>query len=112
MRVPHAARTLAQQLGERYKTVKMEATGDPDGLNVHREVEFAKGPAATLLAKVLPHLDDHRIVDHRVKGGAVTVVFSDRTIADSRDPFPLSDAETVASAAAADEGDDGDDAGS
>jgi hypothetical protein len=110
-RIPHAARTLASQLGERYKNVEMEASGDADGLGVHREVKFEKH-AGKFLAKVLPHLDDPRIVDFKAtKAGVVTVTFSDRTIADSRDSFPLDAAETVASSAAEGEDeDDGDDA--
>lgn len=98
MRVPHAARALRDQLGQRYKKVEMKATGESDGFGVHRSVEFDK-TSSRLLKKVLPHLGDPRIADHSVsKSGIAEVTFVGSIKADSREPFPLDAAETVADA--------------
>lgn len=98
MRFPHAARTLSDQLGQRYKSHSMEPADDPDGFGVHRKFKFDK-TSSKLLDKVLPHLGDPRIVDHYMRSGSMFIVFSPRTIADQRDEFPLDAAEVVASAA-------------
>jgi hypothetical protein len=99
MRVPHAAKTLSRQLGERYKSHTMEPSGDPDGIGVHRKVKFDK-TSSKFLDKVLPYIDDPRIVNHSMRSGILTVEFSHRTVADQRDVFPLDDADTVATAEA------------
>lgn len=107
MRVPHAARALRDQLGQRYKKVEMKATGEPDGFGVHRTVEFDK-TSSRLLKKVLPHLDDPRIADFSVsKAGIAEVTFVGTVRADNRDPYPLDAAETVADAGGSEESDSG-----
>ena len=97
MRVPYAAQQLIEQVQERHKRATAERVGEPDGLGVIRTVEFDK-TSSKFLAKVLPHLDDPRIVGFDEKGGKVQVMFASNTSADQRDPFPLDDAETVADA--------------
>lgn len=98
MRVPHAARALRDQLGQRYKKVEMTGVGEGDGFGVQRTVEFDK-TSSRLLKKVLPHLDDPRIADYSVsKAGIASVTFVGTIQADSRDPYPLEAAETVADA--------------
>lgn len=109
-RIPHAAKTLAEQVRKHYgrnadsKAGLETATpvGDPDGLGVYRSIQFDK-TSSKWLGPVLAELDDPRIEEVTEEKGQVTVRFSHRTLADERHPFPLDDAATVA-------GDSGDDA--
>jgi hypothetical protein len=95
MRIPHAARTLAKDLGARYKNVPHTPDGDPDGLGVHRSVRYT-GAAGKFLAKIADALaDDPRIVGSEKHKDGVVIHFTDRITADSRDPFPLDAAEAV-----------------
>lgn len=95
-RVPHAAKTLLSQVQSKYKSASIETVGDADGFGVHRTVRFGK-TESKWLAKVLPLIDDPRIVKI-TRGERVTVTFTPGTPADTRQPFPLDEADTVSAA--------------
>lgn len=109
-RHPYAARTLAQQVRDHLGRTPdskagrdtMVASDDPDGLGVHRTFKFDKVASRRLKdVLTLATLDDPRIDDVYMRNDHLYVRFSGRTIADSRDPFPLDEAVTVSA-----EGDD------
>lgn len=93
-RLPYAAETLLAQAKSKNKSAKMSPSGDPDGLDVFRTVTFDKA-SSKYLAPLIEHLGDPRIVDHSVSKDVLSVTFSPRPLADSRDDFPLGDAEAV-----------------
>jgi hypothetical protein len=94
MRLPYAADVLIEQVGEKYKNVKVEPTDDLDGFDVARTLAF-EGPAAKYLDKVLPVLLDQRITSVFTEDGKTLVTFSGETVADERDRFALDAAELV-----------------
>jgi hypothetical protein len=102
-RIPHAAKVLASQVRDKYgRSVDSKAgqetitpVGDPDGFGVVRSVEFDK-TSSKWLSKVLAATGDPRIVGIEEKAGKVKVTFASGTNADTKDPFNLTDAETVA----------------
>ena len=103
MRVPHAASILTEQVQAHNKRAKSTPIGDADGYGVQRTIQFDK-TSSKWLAKVLPELDDPRIVGYVEDKDGIIVEFSSQTAADERHPFALSDAETVATSRP--EGDD------
>lgn len=95
-RIPHAAHTLIDQVQARRKSAKYTVEDDPDGLDVNRAIAFDKG-TSKWLGPILEAIDDPRIVGLSTSKEELTVLFSARTIADSRDEFPLDEVEAVLS---------------
>lgn len=93
-RLPYAAVTLIEQVKQHKKRAKAEPTGEVDGLGVWRTIAFDKA-TSKWLAPLLDEIDDPRIEGHEVEDGVLTVTLSPRIDADTRDEFPLADAETV-----------------
>lgn len=87
MRVPYAAKTLLGQAQQKYKSAKMEPTGDPDGFGRYRSVIFDK-TSTKWLKDVLP-VDDERIVDIEMRDGQMVLTFAATIVADDRTPFAL-----------------------
>lgn len=93
-RMPYAAKVFTDQVKGLRKSAKFEV-GDEDGLGVYRTVTFDKA-TTRWLGHALDYIEDDRIVGYSVTKDQMTVLFSHRHIADSKEPFLVEDAVTVA----------------
>lgn len=94
-RIPHAARTLIQQVTEAKPKATAEPHGDPDGLDVQRTIRFNKA-TSKWLAPILEHMGDPRIEEvEMTDAGYLHVTFVPTVDADGTQQFPLSAAEQV-----------------
>lgn len=94
-RLPYAAKRLIQQATDAKPATKAKPVDDPDGLGVHRTIQFNKA-TSTWLKPLLEEMDDPRIASLEVdKGGLLEVTFVATTFADDRTPFALEAAEIV-----------------
>lgn len=94
-RIPHAAKTLIEQVQQTNSRAKATTVGEPDGFGVRRSIRFDK-TSSKRLARALSVMDDERIAGYEETKEGVVVTFSNRTVADQRHPFPLTEAEMVA----------------
>lgn len=95
-RQTYAAETLAQQVTELRKSAKVEIADDPDGIDVHRAVKFDKATSKWLEPR-LDAINDPRIASLDVSKEVLTVTFVPDMSADTRDPFPLDEADALLS---------------
>lgn len=97
-RITRAARTLTQQIWERWPDANVTAHGDPDGLDVVRGLavdgEVAE-PLFTLLVPIADH--DRRISQLRLSddGDVLVIEFASDRHADETTPFPLAEVAAV-----------------
>ena len=100
-RLPRGAVRLISDAQAMKHTAKAEPHGDADGLGVYRTIKFDKRTSKWLYPIML-HVDDARVdTINLTDAGYLHVTFSDRPLADFRDPFPLKDASLVAERATA-----------
>jgi hypothetical protein len=95
-RLPYAAKQFLAEAEKIKPSTKYEAD-DEDGLRVYRTLRFDKR-TTKWLGEALLFIDDERILDwHVTDAGYLHVTFAPGPEADTRDPFLLDDAVTVAS---------------
>lgn len=95
-RIPHAATQLIEQVTAERKSAKYEREGEPDGLEVIRTISFDKG-TSTWLKPILEAVEDERIQEMHLLKDRLHVTFTAGPEADSREEFPLADADEVLS---------------
>lgn len=93
-RQTYAAEQLTQQVTELRKSAKVEIADDPDGIDVHRAIKFDKATSKWLEPR-LDAINDPRVQSLDLSKDVLTVTFVAGMEADTRDPFPLDEADAL-----------------
>lgn len=95
-RQTYAAEQFTEQVQALRKSAKIEVAGEPDGLDVYRQIKVTDKPTAKWLAPIVDALDDDRIVAADNKGDVLTITFhAESVVADQRTPFEIAEVAEV-----------------
>lgn len=91
-RTTFSARTLAQQILQRWPDAKITNPDEPDGLGIHRQLQIEQPEAVEIFDVLVPIAQhDRRILTLDLRdGGPLTVTFSsDSKVVDVHTKFPI-----------------------